>query len=32
MVATLLIALWFMLVCLYLLRQQWSGELDGRDA
>lgn len=28
----LLLAVWFVVVCLYLVLQQFSGELSGRDA
>ena len=28
----LLLVFWFCLVCVILLRQQWSGEISGRDA
>jgi hypothetical protein len=32
MLGLALLAFWFTAVCLYLVIQQWSGELSGRDA
>ncbi len=31
MVGIVLLAFWFMGVCLYLLLQQWTGEISGQD-
>lgn len=32
MFGLVLLVFWFTVVCLYLVVQQWSGELSGRDA
>ncbi len=32
MAGILLLVVWFCIVCLYLVRQQWTGDLASRDA